>query len=98
MKFKVTTENRVTYDSTTGEKREFKSIWIQKYNDDDVYNKNIALICGKNDDYANLLASAPELLEKLNMAIGYIENTENVNESFLNLLKHVARDAEGKES
>lgn len=45
---------------------------------------------------AHLIAAAPELLEKLNMALGYIENTSGVNEEFTDMLKKTIAKAEGK--
>lgn len=57
-------------------------------------HKMIGTTITKGD--AQLIVTAQELLEKLNMAIGYIENTYDVSEEFVEMLKKTANKAEGK--
>lgn len=99
MKFEVKTVNQARYDSITGEKKETNLIWIEEVQTDPncFYQEKIALMHIGNESKAQLLASAPDLLEKLNMAIGYIENTSGVNEEFVQMLKKTISKAEGNE-
>lgn len=60
MKFKVLHEAEKRYDSSTGKLVEEKTLlWIADANT----GKKIALLCTDCDQYANLLAAAPDLFK-----------------------------------